>query len=221
MPDPRARMHVDEALEAIAASAAENVPGADYASITVRLGDGTLETVASTSAVASDADALQYQTKQGPCYAAVTDREIVVIDDVAVDRTFPDYGPRAARLGIGSQIGLQFAHPDNRRAGLNLYAVQPNAFDRDSLQIAEMFGSQAAVLLGYARSADTLGEAVHTRQDIGTAVGIVMERYQIDQDTAFEYLVRLSQQGNVKLRDIARRLASGPAESSESLAPPD
>jgi len=60
----------------------------------------------------------------------------------------------------------------------------------------------------YAREIGNLREAVRTRTMIGTAVGIVMERYQLSDDRAFAFLTRLSQDSNVKLREIARRLIS-------------
>jgi ANTAR domain len=39
--------------------------------------------------------------------------------------------------------------------------------------------------------------------DIGKAVGILMERYRLDSDRAFQLLVRTSQDSNTKLRDVA------------------
>lgn len=47
-----------------------------------------------------------------------------------------------------------------------------------------------------------------SRQVIGTAVGIVMQRYEIDEARAFEFLVRTSSTSNVKLRTIAEDLVS-------------
>ena len=51
-----------------------------------------------------------------------------------------------------------------------------------------------------------LREAVGTRTMIGTAVGIVMERYHLTDERAFAFLTRVSQDGNIKLREVARRL---------------
>jgi len=47
-----------------------------------------------------------------------------------------------------------------------------------------------------------------SRAVIGQATGIVMERYQIDPQRAFEYLARVSQTSNVKLRDVADHLVN-------------
>ena len=59
-----------------------------------------------------------------------------------------------------------------QRASLNLYARTPGAFDRSTVQFGELFATQAGVLLGYAEQLEQLSEALHTRTDIGTAVGI-------------------------------------------------
>jgi AmiR/NasT family two-component response regulator len=60
--------------------------------------------------------------------------------------------------------------------------------------------------IDYAREIHNLQEAVRTRTTIGTAIGIVMERYRLSDDRAFAFLTRLSQDGNVKLRLVAERL---------------
>lgn len=51
-----------------------------------------------------------------------------------------------------------------------------------------------------------LARKVETRQLIGQAQGILMERHKIDTLQAFELLVRTSQQSNTKLREVADRL---------------
>jgi signal transduction histidine kinase/DNA-binding response OmpR family regulator len=48
-----------------------------------------------------------------------------------------------------------------------------------------------------------LRQALQTNRTIGTAVGIVMTQYELDQQRAFQVLVRTSQQHNRKLHDIA------------------
>jgi AmiR/NasT family two-component response regulator len=72
-----------------------------------------------------------------------------------------------------------------------------------------MFATQAAVLLEYAGQVEQLSEALHTRTDIGIAVGIVMERYKVDRAGAFAFLVRGSNNSNRKLRQIAIDIIEG------------
>ena len=53
-----------------------------------------------------------------------------------------------------------------------------------------------------------LMEALESRTVIGEAVGIMMERYGLDADTALGALKRVSQQRNVKVRDLAAELVA-------------
>jgi hypothetical protein len=208
------RAHPHEvALDALARSAAVNVPAVDFASITVRGEDRVLRTLAATDPAADALDALQYELREGPCYDAVTAQRFVLVNDLARGDPYTRYGPRAAERGVRAQVGIQLSH-DGEQAGLNLYARQPEVFDRSTVQLAELFATHAAVLLGYAREVETLGQAVLARQDVGTAVGIVMERYGCDRDCAFALLVRISNDRNIKLRVVAQQVIDGTFEAA-------
>jgi hypothetical protein len=198
----------EAALGSLAASAAGNIPGVDFVSITVREGDRRLYTAAATDSLAEQADALQYELREGPCYAAVTDERFVMVNDMAAAVDFPRYGPRVVDLGVRAQAAIQLVD-GRRRAGLNLYARTAGSFDRATVQFAELFATQAGALLGYAEQVEQLSDGLHTRTDIGTAVGIVMERYGIDRHQAFAFLARNSQNENVKLRILAQRVIDG------------
>jgi GAF domain-containing protein len=198
------------ALEDLVRSAADNIPGVDFASVTLRSSKGrSLQTVAATDQLAHQADELQYKLNEGPCYAAVTDERLVLVNDLWTSSDFPRYGSEAVDIGLGSQLAVQLLHDDGQQAGLNLYAHRREAFDRSTIQLAELFATQAAAILQFATQVEQLEEALHTRTDIGIAVGIAMERYGIDRDRAFSFLVRNSNQRNQKLRALAHELIDG------------
>ena len=208
------------ALASLADSAAGNIPGVDFVSITVHEADHSLYTAAATDPVAVQADVLQYELREGPCYAAVTDERFVLVNDVAATTAFPRYGPRAVELGVGAHAAIQLVD-DRRRAGLNLYAWRAGSFDRYTVEFAELFAAQAGAILGYAEQVEQLSQALHTRTDVGTAVGILMERYRIDRHQAFAFLARNSQNRNIKVRVLAQHVIddtfhSTPSEDSES-----
>jgi GAF domain/ANTAR domain len=202
----------EEALQGLSTSAVSNIPGVDLVSITL-LEDHDLRTIAATDPLAEQMDALQYELREGPCYAAVTSDRFVLVNDIAAASDYPRYGARAFDAGIRSQAAIQLVQ-DGERAGLNLYARQSEAFDRYTVQFAELFATQAAAVLEYAEQAEQLSVALHTRTDIGTAVGIVMERYGIDRNVAFAFLVRNSNHRNVKLRVLARQIIDGTFQST-------
>jgi hypothetical protein len=132
----------------------------------------------------------------------------MLVNDMAAAVEFPRYGPRVVDLGVRAQAAIQLVD-GKRRAGLNLYARTAGNFDHATVQFAELFATQAGALLGYADQVEQLSDGLHTRTDIGTAVGIVMERYRIDRHQAFAFLARNSQNENVKLRILAQRVIDG------------
>jgi AmiR/NasT family two-component response regulator len=77
-----------------------------------------------------------------------------------------------------------------------------------------LFATHAAIAMGHVRTVGGLVKALTTRKIIGAAIGITMERYQIDEDQAFKFLVRVSQTGNIKLRDVAAQLVSRARDDS-------
>jgi hypothetical protein len=196
---------LDATLANITAAAVEVLPDVESASITVKHADGRLETFAPTDPALMDVDAAQYDLQEGPCYEAAVDTVHVTSPHMAEDPRFPKYGPVAVSYGIQAQAGIRLFDAKASNGALNLYSGRPGAFeDLDSLH--ELFAHQSAVALAYARQISDLQNAVQSRQVIGQAVGIVMERYELDDARAFGFLARLSSHQNTKLRVIAERL---------------
>jgi hypothetical protein len=198
----------DDSLEALTLAARDTVPGADYASITVVHEDDTVETLAPTDPIIVVVDQIQAELKEGPCYDAATDDAIFVAEDLAHDERWPNYGPKAVAQGIASQMGIDLHHPGKARAALNLYSRNTWHFV-DSVDTAELFGSHASLVLGYATARDHFQVALSSRKTIGQALGIVMERYGIDEDRAFQFIIRVSQDSNVKVREVAADIVAG------------
>jgi GAF domain-containing protein len=200
LPEARA----DQLLE-VTSAARDNLHGVDFASISILQADGSLITAAATDPLIDEADHWQYQYQEGPCYAAVTAADVLVSPDVGADDRWPNYGPRARGLGLRAQTAVPLFKHEGSHGALNLYSSTPDAFvDPDHL--VDIFARQASLALGHASEVHGLRKAVYTRKVIGEAIGIVMERYHISEDRAFEYLIRVSQTGNIKLRDVAEEL---------------
>ncbi len=106
-------------------------------------------------------------------------------------------------------MAVELAPANSRRASLNLYSVRPVEMDDEMLEVARLFASSAGGALGLVQQVRQLEEAAESRRRIGQAVGIVMERYQLDEDRAFAFLVRLSQNMNLKLRAVAEQVVQG------------
>jgi len=186
-----------------------------FSSITVRHADGRLDTVAPTDERLLRVDGEQYRLQQGPCYQASVDQNLIVSSDLGADERFPEYGPVAVREGIRAQIGVRLFDGRRSNGALNLYSAEVGAFD-DVESLGALFAHQSAQAIAYAQEVGNLSEAVRTRTLIGQAVGIVMERYGLNDQRAFAFLQRLSSHRNVKLREIAQEIvASGPGATDE------
>lgn len=197
---------LDSTLQRIVEVAARSLPGIDHAGISVAHRDGRMETKAGTDALVWQLDDLQYSLREGPCVYAVEAEPVVVVNHIRHEQRWPRYVPPAVKAGLRAQIGLRLYLEQKTLGGLNLYSTETDEIDPDVEHTAALFAAHAAVAMGRARTEETLHSAVRTRTLIGQAVGIVMQRYEIDDDRAFRYLARVSQHGNVKLRDVAAEL---------------
>jgi GAF domain-containing protein len=99
---------------------------------------------------------------------------------------------------------------DERCLGaLGLYVDQVAAFTELHERVMTLLATFAAVALALAEGqrAEQLREALGTRDVIGQAKGILVERHGIATEAAFGVLARVSQAENTKLAEIACRLA--------------
>ncbi|GAA1502118.1 GAF and ANTAR domain-containing protein [Nocardioides humi] len=196
---------LDDTLDAIVRAAQQTVPGFEHVGISITHGDRRIETRAGTGQLVWDIDELQYKLGEGPCYDAIRTGGVTIMEDIATEQRWPQYVEEAVQHGLHAQMGLQLYEEDNTLGGLNFYSWEPG-IDPDAIQLAELFAAHASIALGRARHEHQLNESVTTRQAIGTAVGLIMERYRIPEDRAFQFLVRASSTGNVKLRAIAQEV---------------
>jgi GAF domain-containing protein len=195
--------HEEPTLDVVVARALEVVGAAQHASVSMRRGRST-ETIAATSALAEDCDRLQYALGEGPCVDAAMEQEPFVSGDLAHDRRWPSWGPRAAETGVASVLSVQLSTPDEVLGALNLYAESTGAFDPDDVDVAVVFTTHAANALGAARLVTGLRTAMESRHLIGVAQGILIHSYGLDLDRSFELLRRYSSHSNTKLRDVAQ-----------------
>ncbi|MDF2979972.1 MAG: hypothetical protein K0S40_4700 [Actinomycetospora sp.] len=198
-------------LSEIVAAAVETVPGAAAGGISVSE-DGVVDSRNPTSRGISELDRLQSELHEGPCITALeepADDGVVMAEDLAgPDATrWPRFAPAAVDSGFRSMLSIQLASGGRMRAALNLYATEPHVFDHDARITAGLFGVQAAMLLHGSEQAVHLSKAVDSRDVIGQAKGILMERFGVDESEAFQLLVESSQSTNLKLVDVARWLA--------------
>jgi hypothetical protein len=222
---------VDEVLTRIAETCVAAVPSCRMASITVRHEADGYRTVASTDRAATEADQAQYDASEGPCLTALG--EAIVYTPEFPDPRWPTLGSHPAGAGVHSVVSFGLAASgfptsglpaaglpasgslagDPLTGSLNAYATEAHAFDDAAREIGLILAAHASVALrtvGERESLEQLGHQLHaalsSRDVIGQAKGILMERLRITPDDAFDLLRRSSQRLNVKLREIAQKL---------------
>jgi len=202
---------VEDTLALILSLAEIVIEGCDYAGIFV-FDEGIVTTPLHTDPIVIQIDALQRSHGEGPCLDALTQNETFYAEDLADDSRWPYFGPPATQAGIRSILALPLvaAGPP---AALNLYAKLPRAFGAIDRARGDLLAAFAGVALHAARLHQhderivaNLHDALASREIIGQAQGILMERERITAEQAFEVLRRASQHLNVKLREVAQAL---------------
>ena len=197
--------YVEEATyDGVVRAACEVIPDAEFVSMTIRTPDG-FETLSSTSALATQADELQYTLTEGPCVEAALTGEWIRSGHVRTDPRWLRWGPQAAELGVVSLLSVPLYSQDRQIGALNMYATSPGRFvDRDEIDLALIFAIHATTALTASRLANGLEIAVSSRHLIGVAQGVLRERYGLTLDQSFALLRRISSHENIKIAALAR-----------------
>lgn len=198
---------VNEAVSRIVRYAVVTV-GTPYAGVTLIRPNNRLESLATTDPIVDAADQLQYDLQEGPCVETAVDRHLHVLlsTDLTTDTRWPQWGPKTVALGLRAVLSAELRAGERRLGALNLYGDQPRQFSSDDAATAHLFAAHATLALTAATTVEGLQAALDTRTEIGQAQGILMERFDLDADRAFEVLRRYSQNTNMKLNEVARTL---------------
>jgi ANTAR domain/GAF domain len=202
-------------LQQIVDFAVATVDGCDAAGISLLTGTDVSTPVFSDQ-IALDVDRVQYASGEGPCLDAIGLDTVVYAQDLVDDVRWPAFGPRAAALGMRSLLSFRLSGTRTLGA-LNLYAHLPRAYGVTDRTKGLIFATHAGIALGAAEAledaqaaltseiirVDNLRGALASREVIGQAQGILIERERITPDQAFDVLRRASQHLNIKLREVA------------------
>jgi GAF domain-containing protein len=210
---------VAEVLRNVVEATRRIVPGADLISITLRGPDGSFHTPIETGPIAADLDQVQYKTGEGPCVQAarLSGPGYARSDDLAIEPAWPTFGPAAASHGFRAVLAttLPAAQPPHLSGALNIYSHRRHAFDDHARDLAVLLATHASLALATTH-AFTIAElqqaqlqkAIDSRDVIGQAKGILMQRRGCTAEEAFDLLRHTSQDLNVKLAHLAHILAA-------------
>ncbi|HET6743157.1 MAG TPA: GAF and ANTAR domain-containing protein [Kribbella sp.] len=178
----------------------------EYAGVALRATGGRPEIPAVTDPVVAEIYTFQLAGADGPLVQCMEQRAEVDIPDVATEARWPEWARRVLDLGVHSVLDVPLWTSTGAVGVLGLYSKRPVAFGPDERAIASILARHVAVAVATARREEHLMVAVDARKLVGQAMGILMERYNLDGDQSFQVLRRYSQDTNTKLHEVARAL---------------
>ena len=197
----------DTRLTVAVQAAVDLVTRCDHAGITINE-NGRLVTRASSDELVSRANALQTELAEGPCLDVRRDQNTLVSAALAVERRWPTWAPRVhAELGVDSMMSLLLYTDEQSFGALSLYCEDGCRFDGDDVAVAQALAGQLSVMMAAEKQIDQLGLGLHNRNVIGQAQGILMERFDMTANQAFDYLRRMSSNSNRKVAVVAAEIA--------------
>jgi GAF domain-containing protein len=201
------------AVHQLAQVARDLIGSAAGAGVSLLETDGQKMTTAATDRLVEAADALQYEIGEGPCLSAWATATVQRIDDTAVDTHWPVWSAAAARLGVRSMLSTPLVVRGDTLGALKVYATTPGAFTVEDEHMLGLLAGAAATLLSAGQSTDAphrlsaaLQEALTDRQSTDMAVGILMERRDLEQAPARALLLETARTSGRPLLEIARQI---------------
>ncbi|MCA1783592.1 MAG: ANTAR domain-containing protein, partial [Intrasporangiaceae bacterium] len=199
---------VDDLLQSIVDLGEDYLDGCDGVSLMLIGKNRTISTPAYSSRVAYESDLAQYEADEGPCLDALRDHAVYLIDDLETEKRWPQYRALALKLGVRSMLSYRLHAKGQTYGALDFYSKRPHVYSPSSKVIGQVFASHAGVALKGAIAETGLERAIQTRDTIGQAKGILVERLHLRPAEAFARLAELSQQHNTPLRDLAEQIVA-------------
>ncbi len=211
---------LETALQHLAGIAVAVVPDGPSCGITV-MRDGQPVTAVYAGSVPRSVHDEQYAIGDGPCLEAIRTGRVVVAQDLSADNRWNGFPAAATAAGAHGA----YAHPlriDGEVAGaLNLYAHEPDLFPPPVQRVAAQFAAPATVLLegvlhrlSQVEVISQLQDAMESRTIVGQATGIIMAQRRCGPEAALDILIKISNDRNIKLREVARVVVEAVAAGS-------
>jgi transcriptional regulator with GAF, ATPase, and Fis domain len=206
---------VEQFLYELADLASQAMDGAASCGMSLRQRGRSQPVTACSDPTAAAADEVQYETGDGPCLHALRHARPVRIDDTLVSQQWPKFCRQADELGIRSCYALPLMVEGEPAGALIFYSAQPGAFGPEAAGRADRFASDAAGALTLAlRMAsctdlnEQLRSSIGSRAIIDQALGVIMATEHVAQDRALALLRSVSQNTNVRLRELAASIVT-------------
>lgn len=188
-----------EAVNGLAEVARDIIATATGAGVSLMDQTGQRVSVGATDDSVLAADDLQYELDEGPCISAWATGKPVYVGDTRVDPRWPGWTSAAAEGGVRSCLSVPLLHTRTGLGALKVYSDRVDAFTDEHRRLLVNLARSAAVLLGHIQASDLpqrissdVKASLAERDTIGVARGILMERHNIDRQTAMNHLIALA-----------------------------
>jgi ABC-type transporter Mla MlaB component len=202
------------ACKLLAELAVSGIPGAQSAAVIVR-NAGHPTCAASSDQLGGGVGALEVHLNEGPSVDVLRTGRRQVSSSLVTERRWPEFSNRALYSGIASAMSQPLPAHGSTFGALTVYSTRESAFAENSFGQAASLASQGAVVIANSNLywqanelTDQLKEALDSRAVIDQAKGVLMAREHLSPDEAFALLLKASQTGNVKVRDIALQIVA-------------
>lgn len=201
------------AVHQLAQVARELIDSAAGAGVTLLEAEGRTMTTAATDPLVEAADDLQYEVGEGPCLSALATGTVQRADDTAEDVRWPGWSAVARTMGVRSMLSTPLVVRGEVLGALKVCAPTADAFSDQDEHMLGLLACAAATLLGAGqatdapqRLSDALQEELRDRQSVDMAVGILMERCDLDQGPARALVQEQALRSGRPVPELARRI---------------
>lgn len=217
---------VEQILQRIVLLSMTAIDGCDAAGLCAHAGSPTELPLVGDGTLAA-LDEVQHELGEGPCLDVLAGADSAYVAELIDSTRWPLFAARATAAGMRSALAYRLASGKVTLGALQMYARLPAAFSATDRAQGLLFAAHAGMALANAqalaeaddRTANLL-TAMLSREVIGQAQGILMERERITAEQAFSLLRKASQALNRKLSDVAQELVDTGAVPGESDEPP-
>jgi transcriptional regulator with GAF, ATPase, and Fis domain len=196
---------IEDTLASVTSAAVELIDGIDHADVLL-IEQDRYASMASTAPIAEELDSIQESLHEGPCLEAAVSESLIRCTDLSNEPRYPRFSAAATKLGVRSMLSYQLFSDGAAKGALNLLGSVPHTFSLEAEALGAMLATHAALAFSVVEREGQFYSALASRDHIGQAKGMLMERFGIDSVEAFDMLRRLSQETNTPIRDLAERV---------------
>lgn len=198
--------------QALVHAAVDLIDGCDHASIMLAA-NGRFLTIAASDEIAAQVDALEREVGSGPCVDAIVEESFQLDSNIDDGTQWPELAKRLrAETPVRGMIGYRILADQRKIGALNVFADVPGALTEESADqgaIVASFASVAFMTLSAKTQAETMRRGLDSNREIGKAIGLLMAAHKFTEDEAFDLLRTTSQNLNMKISTVARKVVEG------------